>query len=80
MTTPKLSYAELATQLEALADNPPEMDAKDEGRIHLLEAAKRVVPELEMPGEAAQRVMYGVSARQKLAGSSSAGDICSPSR
>ena len=56
------SYSELASHLEALVQHAPaELDANDEARIRLIEAANKAIVELETPAEATQRVIYTVS-------------------
>lgn len=55
-----LTYDELAQQLENIAGSAQSVECSDESRVRLLEAAKKVIPGLETPSEAAQRVLYGV--------------------
>jgi hypothetical protein len=71
VTLPALSWSskngicsdldELASRVEALADQPPEGRQDGASRKRLLEAMKKAIPELETPAEATQRVPYSVS-------------------
>ncbi len=54
-------YLELAVQLEALCEEVPQkIKADDTIRVRIIEAAKRLIPELEKPEDTAQRVIYTV--------------------
>jgi hypothetical protein len=57
-----MDFDELASKLEALGNRPPQADPNDSSRIRLLEAAKKMIPALETPSEATQRLMYTVGA------------------